>query len=73
MDPLIIAIGTPLEVAERMLVEKTIESVGGNKKKAAVILGISRSALYSKLKRFAEAPQTAAPETPPQAPPAAAI
>lgn len=24
MDPLIIAIGTPLEVAERMLVEKTI-------------------------------------------------
>jgi DNA-binding NtrC family response regulator len=71
MDPLIVPIGTTLEAAERMLVEKTIESTGGNKKQAAQILGISRSALYAKLERFGR--QTAAPDAAkPDAPPAAA-
>ncbi len=47
-----IPIGTTLEEAERAVVERTIASTRGNKKEAARLLGISRSALYAKLERF---------------------
>jgi DNA-binding NtrC family response regulator len=37
---------------EKEFINMTIASVGGNKKKAAEVLGVSRRALYNKLKRF---------------------
>lgn len=49
---LVIEPGTTIRDAEKALVVKTLELHNGNKKEVAQILGISRSALYSKLKRF---------------------
>jgi transcriptional regulator with PAS, ATPase and Fis domain len=43
---------TTIEQVEREIVLKTLEQVGGNKKKAASILGISRKALYNKLNEY---------------------
>ena len=40
------------EEAERTIIQRTVEATGGNKKEAAQVLGISRSALYAKLKRL---------------------
>ncbi len=49
----IINIGeTTIEEAEREIIFKTLHNAGGNKKKAAGILGISRKALYNKLKEY---------------------
>ncbi len=45
-------VGTTLEDAERKLIAKTLESVGGNKREAAAILGISRKSLYNKLHKY---------------------
>jgi len=47
-----IHIGMSLESAERKLITMTLSSVGGNKLKAASILGISRRTLYDKLKKY---------------------
>jgi DNA-binding NtrC family response regulator len=47
-----IQIGMTLADVEKEFVNMTIASVGGNKKKAAEVLGVSRRALYNKLKRF---------------------
>jgi DNA-binding NtrC family response regulator len=46
-----IRLGMTLGAVEREFVRMTLESSGGNKKEAARILGISRRALYNKLKR----------------------
>jgi transcriptional regulator with PAS, ATPase and Fis domain len=46
-----IHVGMTLEAAEKEFVAMTLASAAGNKKKAASILGISRRALYDKLKR----------------------
>jgi len=46
-----IHIGMTLEAAEKEFIAMTLASAAGNKKKAASILGISRRALYDKLKR----------------------
>ncbi len=43
--------GMTLEAAEREFIKMTLASTGGNKKKAASVLRISRRALYNKLKR----------------------
>ena len=43
--------GMRLAEAEKVLITMTLSSVGGNKAKAAAILGVSRHALYDKLKR----------------------
>jgi DNA-binding NtrC family response regulator len=40
-----------LEAVEKEFVRMTLASTGGNKKEAAGVLGISRRALYNKLKR----------------------
>jgi DNA-binding NtrC family response regulator len=47
-----IQIGMTLADVEKEFISMTIASVGGNKKKAAAVLGVSRRALYNKLKRF---------------------
>jgi two-component system response regulator HydG len=46
-----IPLGTTLAAAERMLISETISFAGGNKSKAAQILGVSRKAVYDKLGR----------------------
>jgi DNA-binding NtrC family response regulator len=47
-----IQLGMTLEQVEQEFLKMTLSSVSGNKKQAASILGISRRALYNKLKRF---------------------
>lgn len=42
----------PLETVEREHIAGVLESVGGNKNKAAQILGIDRTTLYNKIKKF---------------------
>jgi DNA-binding NtrC family response regulator len=44
-------IGTTLEIVEKEVIRMTLARVGGNKKLAASILGISRRALYNKISR----------------------
>ena len=46
-----IRVGATLDSVEKELIRMTLSRVGGNKKLAATILGISRRALYNKLKR----------------------
>lgn len=46
-----IQLGMTLGAVEKEFIRMTLESTGGNKKEAARILGISRRALYNKLKR----------------------
>jgi len=41
-----------LHEQERRLIEKTLEQVGWNKYRAAQILGVARSTLYSKIRRY---------------------
>ncbi len=45
-----IPIGTPLEEAEKIIIDGTLSSVGSNKSAAARLLGISRKTLHNKLK-----------------------
>jgi DNA-binding NtrC family response regulator len=52
LEAVTIPIGTTLEEAERTIIQRTVEATNGNKKEAAQVLGISRSALYAKLKRL---------------------
>lgn len=45
-----IYVGMNLQAVEREFIKMTLKATGGNKKKAALQLGISRRALYNKLK-----------------------
>jgi DNA-binding NtrC family response regulator len=47
-----IQLGMTLGDVEREYIKLTLSAINGNKKKAAALLGISRRALYNKLKRF---------------------
>ena len=47
-----LAVGTSLEEAERVLILKTLRSTGGNKSKAAKLLGISLKTFYNKLNKY---------------------
>jgi DNA-binding NtrC family response regulator len=47
----------PLAEVERRYVERVMESVGGNKRQAAHILGLDRATLYRKLERWSRAPK----------------
>jgi DNA-binding NtrC family response regulator len=47
-----IQVGMALADIEKEFIKMTLASVSGNKRKAASILGVSRRALYNKLKRF---------------------
>jgi DNA-binding NtrC family response regulator len=46
-----IQLGMTLADVEKEYIKITIASVGGNKMRAAELLGVSRRALYNKLKR----------------------
>jgi DNA-binding NtrC family response regulator len=52
LSPPPIHVGMSLDEAEMKLITMTLSSVGGNKLKAASILGISRRTLYDKLKKY---------------------
>ena len=49
---IILRVGSELRVQERKIVEATLEMCGGNKLKAARLLGICSRTLYNKLKRY---------------------
>lgn len=57
---MLVTYGASLRDVERALIEITIRGSRGNKKDAARILGISRSALYAKLHRFGLLPEPCA-------------
>ncbi len=44
-----ISVGTPLETAEREIIRQTLKAVDDDKREAARMLGLSRSALYRRL------------------------
>jgi DNA-binding NtrC family response regulator len=48
----VLEVGMTLEEVERRYITKTLDLLGGNKSKAARILGLSRKAMYNKLKNF---------------------
>ena len=41
-----------IEEVERRLIGATLEQVGGNKKRAAEVLGVSLKTLYNRLKAY---------------------
>jgi two-component system response regulator HydG len=47
---------------ERQLIQSTLEKVGWNKYRAAQILGVARSTLYSKIAKYGIKPPAAARE-----------
>jgi two-component system NtrC family response regulator len=51
VEPSPIQLGMTLADVEKEFIKMTIASVAGNKLKAAEVLGVSRRALYNKLKR----------------------
>jgi len=44
-----VPIGTPLEEVERLLIQETLRTTGGNKQRAADLLGIAARTIYRKL------------------------
>jgi DNA-binding NtrC family response regulator len=44
-----VEIGTPMDAIERRVILATLESLGGNKRRAAEVLGISLKTLYNRL------------------------
>jgi DNA-binding NtrC family response regulator len=49
---LLIPVGTPIPVAERLLILATLEKFEGDKKKAAAALHISLNTLYNRLSEY---------------------
>jgi DNA-binding NtrC family response regulator len=47
-----IRLGSALDDVERELIVKTIEFTGGNKTRAAEVLGVSLKTLYNRLERY---------------------
>jgi DNA-binding NtrC family response regulator len=62
-NAIVIALGTTIQEAEKALILRTLEYVGGNKQKAARVLGISRRCLYNRLEEYGV--MKASSETPP--------
>ena len=51
-NQIVIPLGTTIQEAEKSLILRTLEYVGGNKQKAARVLGISRRCLYNRLEEY---------------------
>jgi len=47
-----VRVGSSLDQVERDLIYKTIEFAGGNKTRAAEMLGVSLKTLYNRLERY---------------------
>ena len=45
-------VGTTLDDVEKAVILETLESCGGNKTRAASMLGITTKTLYTKLRRY---------------------
>jgi len=50
-------VGTTVDEAERLLIQRTLEATGQNKTRAAEILGVSLKTLHNKLKEYGRARQ----------------
>jgi len=48
--------GLVLEELEKQLILKALEKAGGNKSRAAALLGLTRRTLYSRMERYGLAP-----------------
>jgi len=65
----VIPLGTSMQDVERTMIVQTLAFVGGNKQKAAQVLGISRRCIYNRLKQYGlhvpnrEGEEEAPPET----------
>jgi DNA-binding NtrC family response regulator len=57
-SPLLIHVGTSLHDAEREIILNTLLAFGGNKQRAAEVLGTSRRTMYNKLARYERASRT---------------
>jgi DNA-binding NtrC family response regulator len=53
-EGVVVVVGTTIEEAERQLILRTLAEYGGDKKKAAEVLGISLKTLYNRLNAYAE-------------------
>jgi DNA-binding NtrC family response regulator len=51
-----VRVGSTVDEAERMLIERTLEATGQNRTRAAEILGVSLKTLHNKLKEYSRAP-----------------
>jgi DNA-binding NtrC family response regulator len=51
-EELSVRVGMTIREAEKVLIAATLEHTDGRMSKAAAILGIDRSTLYAKLKRY---------------------
>ena len=47
-------VGTTVDEAERLLIQRTLEATGQNKTRAAEILGVSLKTLHNKLKEYSQ-------------------
>jgi two-component system response regulator HydG len=47
-----VSVGTALDEVERAVILETLEACGGNKTRAASMLGITTKTLYTKLRRY---------------------
>ena len=47
-----VRVGSTVDEAEQMLILRTLEATGGNKTRAAEILGVSLKTLHNKLKEY---------------------
>jgi DNA-binding NtrC family response regulator len=50
-----VRVGSTVDEAERLLILRTLEATGGNKTRAAEILGVSLKTLHNKLKEYNKA------------------
>ncbi|MBW1647510.1 MAG: sigma-54-dependent Fis family transcriptional regulator [Deltaproteobacteria bacterium] len=48
----VLPVGTSFEEAELELLRKTLQATGNNRRHAAALLGVSRSTLYNKIKKY---------------------
>jgi transcriptional regulator of acetoin/glycerol metabolism len=48
----VLPVGTSFEEAERELLRKTLQATGNNRRHAAALLGVSRSTLYNKIRKY---------------------
>jgi DNA-binding NtrC family response regulator len=51
-DDIIVKAGTPIREVERELIEKTLNEVRGNRKRASKLLGIGERTLYRRMKEY---------------------